>query len=90
MKKIVFFVSLVILLAFGFTGCDNGNGDNKGGGGSLTITNISSTYNNMYACFRYEDTAGWELWGATNVEPPILVKINNGSVVLLMWKISNL
>lgn len=87
MNKTVFLGLLAIMLAFGFMGCDDNKSDS--GGGTLTITNISSMYDNNYAYFIADTADGGELWGVESIGMSSikLVQIKNGSVALSMWKI---
>ena len=99
MKKNVFRVMWVCVLVFSlvFVSCNDGTNVTTGGGGRLTVTNIPTEFNGMYAHFAGayefgEDPGNFTvLYGfqSINISTDVatLVLISNGTVVLPMWEV---
>jgi hypothetical protein len=89
---------MLAAIAFSIAACDDGSGSGGGGGGgsgggkTLTITDIPSQYNGMYAsAIVYEKNGSNHLWGnaPNNYGTPALrVLISNGKVTLPLWQLN--
>jgi hypothetical protein len=98
MKKIFIFGLLIILLAFCFIGCEDGNSNDDGNGGIFTLTGIPSNYNGNYAIFAAypEPIGGYQTAFAVGFQSMDIntwiftaVQISNGSVNLPMWTLNS-
>ena len=92
MIKILGIIAFVAIIGFSMTSCDsdgNSDGNNKSSGGTFIITDIPQKFNGKFAWYNsYNQTTDEELWGlqSANISGLTFVKINNGRVVLPMWK----
>ena len=84
--KLIGIIALVAVIEFSFTACDDGSkDDDKGGGGTFTLTNIPSEYNGMYMMIRSEDGAFWGTMDEDGWPSMDLARISNGRASIPLW-----
>jgi len=90
--KLIGVIALVAIIGFGVTACGDGNQTPPSGGGTFTLTDISSLYENKYALFYAEFDTPNVILGCDSYDYIPNVKFDatgpmifNGSVSIKSW-----